>query len=147
MKQLLSILALVAIFATSAFAADNTPNTNKTGTSSFGCTVITPLIVSSPEAGVLGEFVKSTDLYYFTGANAKTLIFGIAGQAGHAIICTPVADAASSADVTFNGSWGTAPTQLTGGNVTYTYTLASLMANEVKTNVTLTVGFSVVYSF
>jgi len=80
------MLSLSATFSFSqANVNDNTGATGKTGTGSFGATILTPLTIEDAGTVILGEFVKSTTPYTPDDAlfEGTTLDFYITGEPNH----------------------------------------------------------------
>lgn len=109
MKKLYIITLLVIFFSISAFAVpplvnDNTGSDGKSGTGSFGATILTPLSIECLTTLVfLGEFVQAPTMPYNTDNSAvfeNTLMdFTITGEPGHTFgitftpsLSNPIAD-------------------------------------------------------
>lgn len=149
MKNLLSILVVLALATTFSFAQVNDNlTTGKTGTGSFTATVLTPLTINSPTPINLGEFVASTSAYTI----GQVIDFTITGDGGHAFVFTATATP-SNTNVSYTGSWNNTTgaatlsgTPYTPGSYTLTYTLASILANTPGTS-SLDLNVVVAYNF
>ena len=98
MKYISSLFLIVILSVTMAYAADvndNTGTNGKSGTGTFGASVIQPLAVeTTAEGGFLGEFVKSATPYSnmdFFIENAS-IMFNITGEPGHTFYYTITED-------------------------------------------------------
>lgn len=92
MKNLLSILVVLALATTLAFSVpqvNDNSGSDKTGTGTFSCTVLTPLAIIDPSSTAidLGDFVASSTPYVIS----QTMTFGITGEPNHGFYYTATA--------------------------------------------------------